>query len=106
MNDADDFMADLNHPPLEFNKLARAFFADSLQLAKDEDEWIANALRLLDSRSKAVVKGFLVNLLAKHPAEADLQKLWNAAGSDYFIVGNNGHDGMRWFLTRIKDHIK
>lgn len=104
--------------PAEFRQLVRAFFAESLELAVEEQgsvaaselditrRWIAFALRHVDARKKQVVKQFLDALLSQNPKEEELQKLWNSSGNDYYIVGRHGHEAMRMFLTEIRDQIE
>jgi hypothetical protein len=92
--------------PPEFYRLARAFHEDSRMDAKDEREWIATALEFLDAPSRQVVKQFLTDLLRQNPSEADLQELWNSTEADYFIVGHDGYEAMRHFLTTIRDQIE
>jgi hypothetical protein len=93
-------------PPPEFQKLVSAFYQGSRREAKDNREWIALALRHLDHGGKLALKQFLAELLREEPSEAELQKLWNSSGSDYYIVGKNGHEAMREFLTMIRDQIE
>jgi hypothetical protein len=92
--------------PPEFQELVRAFYQGSRREAKDDREWIALALRHLDRADKLAVKQFLAELLREEPSEAELQKIWNSAGSNYNIVGKNGHEAMREFLTMIRDQIE
>ena len=92
--------------PPEFQKLVSAFYQGSRREAKDNREWIALALRHLDHGGKLAVKQFLAELLREEPSEAELQKLWNSSGSNYYIVGKNGHEAMREFLTMIRDQIE
>jgi hypothetical protein len=98
-------MNEVKAPP-EFQKLVSAFCQGSRKEAKDNREWIALALRYLDRADKLAVKQFLTELLRENPAEAELQELWNSAGSNYHIVGKNGHEAMREFLTMIRDQIE
>jgi hypothetical protein len=92
--------------PTEFRELVSAFYQGSRKEAKDDREWIALALRHLDRADKLTVKQFLAELLREEPNEAELQKIWNSAGSNYHIVGKNGHEAMREFLTMIRDQIE
>lgn len=92
--------------PPEFQKLVRAFYQGSRTEAKDNREWIALALRYLDRADKLAVRQFLAELLREEPSEAELQKIWNSAGSNYHIVGKNGHEAMREVLTMIRDQIE
>jgi hypothetical protein len=69
-------------------------------------EWIATALEFLDAPSRQVVKQFLTDLLRQNPSEAGLQELWNSTEADYFIVGHDGYEAMRHFLTTIRDQIE
>lgn len=98
-------MKDLIDAPPEFKKLARAFYQGSRREVANEEEWIESALRHLDRRSKDVVRQFLTDLLSRHPEEYELQSLWNSAGSGYYIADRNGHEGVRIFLTMIKNKI-
>lgn len=92
--------------PTEFLKLVSAFYQGSRKEAKDDREWIALALRYLDRADKLAVRQFLAELLREEPNEAELQKIWNSAGSNYHIVGKNGHEAMREFMTMIRDQIE
>jgi hypothetical protein len=92
--------------PLEFKSLVRAFYPGSRREAEDDCEWIAMALRHLDQGGKLAVRQFLVELLHEESSETELQKIWNSAGSNYHIVGKNGHEAMREFLTMIRDQIE
>jgi hypothetical protein len=91
--------------PTEFCHLVRSFYQGSLTEVNDEREWIASILRMTDAHSKSVVKQFLTDLLAQKPEEKELQELWNSSGSSYYIVGRDGHEAMRSFLTMIRDQI-
>lgn len=73
--------------PPESQKLVSAFYQGSRWEAKDNREWIALALRYLERADKLAVKQFLAELLREGPDEAELQKIWNSAGSNYHIVG-------------------
>ena len=92
--------------PPEFRKLVTGFYQGSRKEVPDDREWIALALRYLDRADKLAVKQFLAELLNEEPSEAELQKIWNSAGSNYHIVGKNGHEAMREFLTMIRDQIE
>lgn len=92
--------------PPEFYELAQAFYQGSRSDVKDEREWIASALRHLDHASKRAIKQYLIDLLSANPSEIELQKLWNDAGSSYYIVGKAGKQGVRAFLTTIRDQIE
>ncbi len=92
--------------PPEFYELAQAFYQDSRREVKNVHEWIASALRHLDPVGRCTVKQFLADLLRQNPDEAELEKLWNSAGSNYYIVGKDGNDGARHFLTMIMDQIE
>jgi len=92
--------------PPEFQELVRAFYQGGRREAKDDREWIALALRYLYHADKLAVKQFLAEVLREEPSEAELQKLWNSAGSNYHVVGKNGHEAMREFLTTIRDQIE
>jgi hypothetical protein len=98
-------MNEVKAPP-EFRKLVSAFYQGSRKEAKDNREWIALALRCLDRADKLAVRQFLAELLREEPGEAKLQKIWNSVGSNYHIVGKNGHEAMREFLTMIRDQIE
>jgi hypothetical protein len=91
--------------PPEFYEFAQAFYQGSRSEAKNEQEWIASALRHLDDRGKNVVKQFLTDLLSQGSKEAELQKLWNSTGSNYYIVGKEGDEAVRNFLTMVRDQI-
>jgi hypothetical protein len=45
-------------------------------------------------------------LLRQNVSDAELQSLWNAAGSNYHVVGKSGQGGVRTLLTMVKDQIE
>ena len=92
--------------PPEFYQLAQAFQFETPTNVKDEHEWIASVLRHLDARGRRVVKRYLTDLLGQNPDEAELQELWKSMDSSYYIVGKQGNDGVRNFLTMIRDQIE
>lgn len=93
-------------PPPEFFRLARAFRLENSDGVKDQRDWITAALRHLDPSCRRLVKQFLTDLLRQNPDEAELQELWTSARSNYHVVGRHGNDGVRTFLTMIRDHIE
>jgi hypothetical protein len=88
--------------PREFVHLAHCFHQDMFLNASTEEGIVANALRCLRKPEQLVVKGFLTELLARNPAGAELQGIWNATGPDW---GFPDDEGLRKFLTMIRDKI-
>jgi hypothetical protein len=69
----------------------------------NEQEWVAARLASLNSAQRHVVKAFLTELLMQCHDDAELQQLWNNAGADFYIVGDQAG---RYFLTLIRDSIQ
>ena len=69
--------------PEEFDYLIGCFWDGSIEEAKSLDEWVSNAVRLLDARKKAVVKPFLDDVLSRDLPDKDLQRLWRDGGARY-----------------------
>lgn len=69
--------------PEEFDFLTHCFWNGSLERAKNLDEWVSNAVRLLDARKKAVVKPFLDDVLSRNLPDKELQRIWNDGGACY-----------------------
>ena len=89
--------------PDEFLRLAQAFHQDSEIGIANVQEWVATRLTFLDSAQRRVVKTFLTELLMNCHDDAELQRLWNNAGADFYIVGDQAG---RYFLTLIRDSIQ
>jgi hypothetical protein len=58
-----------------------------------------------DRPRKVALRKFLADLLLQKPDEADLQELWNSTDSNYWIVGHQGIDGARLFLTTVWEQV-
>lgn len=86
--------------PDEFVYVAQCFYQGSDEGISTMDEWIAKALRCSNKQDQAVVKRFLQELLAQNPTDAQLQRIWNDAGANYFF------DDIRGVLTLIRDTIE
>jgi hypothetical protein len=91
--------------PREFYSFAVLFGAEGPRGKKDEREWIATVLLRFDRGGKIVLREFLADLLLQKPDEADLQELWNSTDSNFWIVGHQGIDGARLFLTTIWEQV-
>ncbi|MFA5948808.1 MAG: hypothetical protein WC807_00840 [Hyphomicrobium sp.] len=63
--------------PEKFKYLTRCFWFGSHERARSLDEWVTNAVRLLDARKKAVVKPFLDEALIRNLSDKELQNIWN-----------------------------
>jgi hypothetical protein len=105
--------------PSEFRELVQAFSSGSLDWVKSKHEpnldpdglevinaWIAHVVKRLSHEKKQIVKQFLTDLLRENPKEEELQALWNSSNYDYYFVGKDGHEAMRWLLTTIRDQIE
>jgi len=86
--------------PDEFVYVAQCFYQGSDEEVSTMEEWVALALRCSNKQDQAVVKRFLQELLAQNPTDAELQRIWNDAGPDYFF------EDIRGVLTLIRDAIE
>jgi hypothetical protein len=86
--------------PKEFDHVVQCFYQGSSAEVSTMEEWVALALRCSDKKQQAVVKRFLQELLAQNLTDAELQRIWNDAGADYFF------DNIRGVLTLIRDSIE
>ena len=66
---------------------------------------IAKMLERFDEAGKHTLKKFLTGVLTANSDEKALQELWKKADSNYYLVGKDGRDGTRTFLTMIRDQI-
>jgi hypothetical protein len=86
--------------PKKFDHVVQCFYQGSSAEVSTMEEWVALALRCSDKKQQAVVKRFLQELLAQNLTDAELQRIWNDAGADYFF------DNIRGVLTLIRDSIE
>jgi hypothetical protein len=86
--------------PKEFDHVVQCFYQGSSAEVSSMEEWVALALSFSNKQKQAVVKRFLQELLAQDLTEAELQRIWNDAGADYFF------SNMRGVLTLIRDAIE
>ncbi|WP_438277737.1 hypothetical protein [Nitrobacter sp.] len=85
--------------PKEFVYVVECFYQGSDEEVSTMEEWVAKALRCSDKQDQAAVKRFLQELLAQNLADAELQRIWNDAGANYFF------EDIRGVLTLIRDAI-
>jgi hypothetical protein len=86
--------------PKEFDHVVQCFYQGSSAEVSTMEDWVAKALRCSNKQDQAVVKRFLQELLAQNPTDAELGRIWNDAGPDYFF------DDIRGVLTLIRDAIE
>lgn len=86
--------------PKEFDHVVECFYQGSDEEISTMEEWVAKALRCSNKQDQAVVKRFLQELLAQDLRDAELQRIWNDAGANYFF------DDIRGVLTLIRDSIE
>ena len=77
------------HVPEEFDYLIGCFWNGSLERAKSLDEWVSNAVRLLNARQKAIVKPFLDDVLSRNLPDGELQRIWKEGGACYGFPDTN-----------------
>lgn len=88
--------------PNEFKRFASGFYQGSDREVATLQDWIAFALKRLDTKEREALKKFLTDVLGAGVDEAELQRIWNGTSADYYFSGNGG---MRAFLTMIRDSI-
>jgi hypothetical protein len=86
--------------PKEFDHVVQCFYQGSSAEVSTMEEWVALSLSFSNKQKQAVVKRFLQELLAQDLTEAELQRIWNDAGPDYFF------EDIRGVLTLIRDSIE
>ncbi|MBA4234247.1 MAG: hypothetical protein C0465_27125 [Ralstonia sp.] len=69
--------------PKEFDYLVGCFWDGSHAEAKTLDEWVGNAVRLLNAHQKTVVKPFIEDVLRRDLSDKELYRIWNEAGAVY-----------------------
>jgi len=85
--------------PEEFKRLTQCFWQGSDLEAKDEDDWIARALRLCGKKEQVVIKAFLTDLLDRDPSIEDLKTIWQSGSPSY-----SAHDEHVFaFFQKIRD---
>lgn len=85
--------------PKEFDHVVQCFYQGSSAEVSSMEEWVALALGYSNRQDQAIVKRFLQELLAQNLTDAELGRIWNDAGADYFF------DNIRGVLTLIRDAI-
>ena len=86
--------------PDEFVYVVQCFYQGSSAEVSSMEEWVALALRCSNKQDQAIVKRFLQELLAQNLTDAELERIWNDAGADYFF------DNIRGVMTLIRDAIE
>lgn len=94
--------ANTTQVPEEFRYLSQCFHQDMFMFASTEEEVIDNALRCLQPHQKKVIKRFLTELLERHPDIQELEEIWESTAPNWDFGG----DGLRRFLTMIRDRIE
>ncbi len=75
--------------PEEFDYLTRCFWDGSHAEAKTLDEWVANAVRLLNAHQKAAIKPFIAEVLSRDLSDKELNRIWNEGGGVYCFPDTN-----------------
>jgi hypothetical protein len=75
--------------PEAFKYLTSCFWDGSHVEAKSLDEWVSNAVRLLNAQQKSDVKPFLADALDRNLPDDELQRIWNCGGPSYCFPDTN-----------------
>lgn len=87
--------------PEEFKRLTQCFWQGSDKEAKDENDWIARALKLSTPSQQAIIKKFLTDLLASGADTAELLRVWGSGGASYGVHERH----VRTLFQKIRDMI-
>ena len=87
--------------PVEFKQFTRLFLRGSLEWTKDMDEFIDDAIDLLDAKQKPIVKSYLDEILSSQLDEDDLNAMWMSCSPNYWIKEGE----MREFLMRVRQRL-
>ncbi len=90
------------HVPEEFDYLVGCFWNGSLERANSLDDWVSNAVRLLNARQKVVVKSFLDDVLSRNLTDKELQRIWKEGGACYGFPDTNE---LRRVLSMIREKL-
>ena len=88
--------------PEDFKYLTQCFWNGSLEEAKTLDDWVSNAVRLLNARQKVVVKSFLDDVISRNLTDKELQRIWKEGGACYGFPDTNE---LRRVLRIIKQKL-
>jgi hypothetical protein len=88
--------------PKEFDYLIGCFWDGSHAEAKTLDEWVGNAVRLLNPHQKAVVKPFIEDLLTGNLPDKELNRIWVEGGAVYCFPDINE---LRRVLRTLLQHL-
>lgn len=88
--------------PKEFDYLIGCFWNGSHKEAKTLDEWVSNAVGMLNAHEKAVIKPFIEDVLSRNLPDKELTRIWNEGGASYIFPDTNE---LRQFLTMIRDKL-
>ena len=86
--------------PREFVEVAKSFYQGSLVEGMNEFQWISAQVNPLDTKTKAVAKQFLTELLSGPYTDKQLQEVWGEK-SDYCFRDKD----LRIFLTLVRDAL-
>lgn len=88
--------------PEEFDYLTQCFWDGSHARAKTLDEWVSNAVRLLNAHQKAVVRPFIEDVLSRDLSDKELNRIWNEGGGVYCFPDISE---LRRVLRAIRDQL-
>jgi hypothetical protein len=88
--------------PAEFKQFSYLLMPDLYDKGTDIFDWFPNALKDRSGERKRIVKNFLDELLDGTHDNAELQRVWRSTAPRY---GFND-EGLRYFLTLVRDSIK
>ena len=89
--------------PEEFDYLTQCFWDGSHEEANTLEEWVGNAVRLLDDKKKRVVKSFVIDLLSRNLPDRELQRIWNEGGARYCFPDTSE---LRRVLAAIRQNLE
>ncbi len=93
--------------PEEYYYLTQYFWNGSHEEVKTFDEWVANAVRVLDAEQRAVIQAFLEDVLRRNLPDEELDLLWRRSRAAYYFTNTESVRIMfRTILNQIAKYPK
>ena len=87
--------------PEEFKRFTRRFLQGSDREARDEREWVRNAIAMTPQSDRVLIKKFLVELLNTKVGSKELITIWESGSPSFGVYENH----IRKFFEDLRDTI-
>lgn len=93
--------------PKEYYYLTQYFWNGSHEEVKTFEEWVANAVRVLNAEQRSVIQAFLEDVLRRNLPDEELDLLWKRSRAAYYFTNTESVRIMfRTILNQIAKYPK